>query len=95
MSIPSIEQNLFSQSFKDKSVLFRSTSLFQNNKNKDNTKHSLDIDINKICSLKEGEEIGEGIIIDKYLFDGSESKFYLGIINSINSEVLIKSFLYS
>ena len=95
MSISSINQNLFSQSFRDKSALFRNTSLFATNKNNENIVHSLDSNKNKICSLKEGEEIVEGIIIGKYLFDGRESKFYLGIINSINSEVLIKSFSYA
>ena len=95
MSISSINQNLFSQSFRDKSALFRNTSLFSTNKNNENIVHSLDSNKNKICSLKEGEEIVEGIIIGKYLFDETESKFYLGIINSINSEVLIKSFSYA
>ena len=90
----SFENKLFSQSFRE-SVLYKSSSLFPSNKKNAKISNSLDSNKNKICALKEGEEIGEGIIIGKYLFDGEESKFYLGIINSINSEVLIKSFCFA
>ena len=89
----SIENNLYSQSFKP-SVLFRDASLFQTTNKNEKIGSTLEPNKNKICSLKEGEEIVEGIIIDKFLFNGEESKFYLGKINSINSEVLIKSFYY-
>ena len=89
----SIENNLYSQSFKA-SVLFRDASLFQTTNKNEKIGSTLEPNKNKICSLKEGEEIVEGIIIDKFLFNGEESKFYLGKISSINSEVLIKSFYY-
>ena len=94
MSNHSIENDLFTQSFIH-SVFYKSSSFFPTNKKNEKISHSLDSNKNKACSLKEGEEIVEGIIIDKYLFDGNESKFYLGKINSINSEVLIKSFSYA
>ena len=90
----SIEKNLFSQSFR-KSILYHDASLFTKCEKKENITKSQDSNKNKICSLNIGEEIVEGIIIDKFLFDGKESKFYLGKISSINSEVLIKSFSYS
>ena len=88
-----MENNLYSRSFMD-SALFRDTALFQSTYKSGKITHSFDSNNKKICSLNEGEEIVEGIIIDKFLFDGRESKFYLGKINSINSEVLIKSFSY-
>ena len=82
----SVDKNLFSMSFMKKSALFRDKSLFSENKNM--------IENEQNCTLKEGEEIVEGIVIDKFLFNGADSKFYLGTISSINSEVLIKSFSY-
>ena len=81
----SVDKNLFSMSFR-KSALFKDKSLFSEKKNV--------IENEKNCTLKEGEEIVEGIVIDKFLFNGADSKFYLGTISSINSEVLIKSFSY-
>jgi serine/threonine protein kinase len=86
---------LYSQSFKNNSSLFKDKTLFQTAKiaSKITNSHGSKT-INKNCVLKEGEEIGEGIVIDKYLFEGKESLFYLGKISSINSEILIKSFSY-
>ena len=81
----SIDKNLFSMSFR-KSALFKDKSLFSEKKNV--------IENEKNCTLKEGDEIVEGIIIDRFLYNGSDSKFYLGKISSINSEVLIKCFSY-
>jgi serine/threonine protein kinase len=82
----SVDKNLFSMSFMKKSALFRDKSLFSEKKNV--------IENEKNCTLKEGDEIVEGIIIDRFLYNGSDSKFYLGKISSINSEVLIKCFSY-
>jgi serine/threonine protein kinase len=81
-----VDKNLFSKSFMKKSALFRDKSLFSaNNNEKENEKNII---------LKEGEEIVEGIVIEKFLYDGTDSKFYLGKISAINSEVLIKCFSY-
>ena len=82
----SVDKNLFSMSFMKKSALFRDKSLFA-------AKNNI-IENEKNCTLKEGDEIVEGIIIEKFLFNGTDSKFYLGNISSINTEVLIKSFSY-
>ena len=82
----SVDKNLFSMSFMKKSALFRDKSLF--------SAKNTTIDNEKNCTLKIGEEISEGIIVDKFLYNGSNSKFYLGTISQINSEVLIKSFSY-
>ena len=82
----SVDKNLFSMSFMKKSALFRDKSLF--------SAKNTTIDNEKNCILKIGEEISEGIIVDKFLYNGSNSKFYLGTISQINSEVLIKSFSY-
>ena len=82
----SVDKNLFSMSFMKKSALYKDKSLFSAKNNV--------IENEKNCTLNKGEEITEGIVIDKFLFNGSDSKFYLGIISSINSEVLIKSFSY-
>ena len=82
----SVDKNLFSMSFMKKSALFRDKSLFS-------AKNNI-IENEKNCTLKEGDEIVEGIIIEKFLFNGTDSKFYLGNISSINTEVLIKSFSY-
>ena len=87
MSISSMDKNLFSMSFKTKSALYKDKSLFSTKKTS--------IENEKNCTLKEGDEIVEGIVIDKFLFNGGDSKFYLGIISQINSEVLIKSFSYA
>ena len=81
-----MDKNLFSMSFMKKSALFRDKSLFANKNNK--------IENEENCTLKEGVEITEGIVIKKFLYNGTGSKFYLGIISSINSEVLIKCFSY-
>ena len=82
----SVDKNLFSMSFMKKSALFKDKSLFTGKNNV--------IENEKNCTLTKGEEIAEGIVINKFLFNGSDSKFYLGIISSINSEVLIKCFSY-
>ena len=82
----SVDKNLFSMSFMKKSALFRDKSLF--------SAKNTTIDNEKNCTLKIGDEISEGIIVDKFLYNGSNSKFYLGTISQINSEVLIKSFSY-
>ena len=82
----SVDKNLFSMSFMKKSALFKDKSLFTGKNNV--------IENEKNCTLTKGEEITEGIVINKFLFNGSDSKFYLGIISSINSEVLIKCFSY-
>ena len=45
-------------------------------------------------SLKEGENIIEGIMIDKFLFNGEHSKFYSGYITQLDTYIMIKSFDY-
>ena len=50
-----------------KMLLSNNINELSTNKNNENIVHSLDSNKNKICSLKEGEEIVEGIIIGKYL----------------------------
>ena len=81
-----MDKNLFSMSFMKKSALFRDKSLFSAKNNK--------IENEENCTLKIGEEIVEGIFIEKFLYNGRDSKFYLGKIKDINSEVLIKCFSY-
>ena len=82
----SVDKNLFSMSFMKKSALFRDKTSFQEKKNV--------IENEEKCTLKEGDEIVEGIKIERFLYNGSDSKFYLGSISQINSEVLIKCFSY-
>ena len=82
----SVDKNLFSMSFMKKSALFKDKSLFTGKNNV--------IENEKNCTLTKGEEIAEIKELNKFLFNGSDSKFYLGIISSINSEVLIKCFSY-
>ena len=77
--------NLFSVTFM-RSGLCDDESLFANKKKK--------IDESKY-TLKEGQEIMEGIKIDQFLYNGNYSKFYLATINALEKTViLVKSFSY-
>jgi mitogen-activated protein kinase kinase kinase 1 len=46
-------------------------------------------------TLKEGTNIVEGILVQKFLFNGEHSKFYLGYIEQLKTTIMIKSFDYS
>ena len=46
-------------------------------------------------SLKEGTNIVEGIIVKKFLFNGNNSKIYLGYIEQLQTNIILKSFDYS
>jgi serine/threonine protein kinase len=76
--------NLFSKNFLKNSVLISASLNYipEELPKLDETKYS----------LNEGSFINEGIKIEKYLFSGNRSKFYLAFIKEINSYILIKSF---
>ena len=83
--------NLFSKKF-----LTQSMKIYQKNNSQTQKEISRvhENDESKY-SLKEGTNVVEGILVKKFLFNGENSKIYLGYIEQLETNLILKSFDYS
>ena len=83
--------NLFSKNFLADSMKFFKKA---NNQTQKNTSIIQENNESKY-SLKEGTNVVEGILVKKFLLNGEHSKIYLGYIEQLQTNLILKSFDYS